>query len=468
MSRERSGVPAERPVVEGEILGPADDEAGRRGHLLPAGVRRRLMVTRRPAVRRAAAVCAILVAVPVAVLAARPPPTARPRWAPVTGLSVVVPPVAPAGAPERPIVATYLVGRPEGGAHDSVTGLTGANVGAASIQTLAVADGDRVRVSAVPDCRAESSLDVARHDYRLTMARIGRDGRIVRGQVRSRGPVPDWAAAIRQACWRSRGATSLQVDDLAAEPRPDDRLVLLRVTLGSSFGRGVQVQAVDIADVDTIDPADTGVIRPGNPLHLDVRLPVGDCSTLSAPLRAEAARLDRPVLTWSIGPAGGEPAALVPTPLDEAAAAAISRATRRTCAPPATNITVTTARVLPDDPVVLDRAGVALSVRLKVTSRSVQVGLGGSQTGLTSDARVPITAAHLVMRGGQGSATVVWQARCPPAEPAPPLLLVRLGGPTVPDRYAVILDDATLAGTYARACGIRDRSALRAAGWSLP
>jgi hypothetical protein len=77
---------------------------------------------------------------------------------------------------------------------------------------------------------------------------------------------------------------------------------------------------IDIADVATLAAADSGTVRAGEDRVFRVRWPTADCSlsVLPASNVAEAGvvkDLDAPVLTWSVGPIGADPAALFTTVL---------------------------------------------------------------------------------------------------------------------------------------------------------
>jgi len=229
-------------------------------------------------------------------------------------------------------------------------------------------------------------------------------------------------------------------------------LVQLAVRLTSAMPTAVQVRAVDIADVSTVDAADSRVLLPGVPRVVHVRVPVRDCAVPPAPQD----------LTWVVGPPRGDPAATFATPLDPADQRSVTVAAERACRPPATQVRAVAARLLPEDQVLVDPSGIGLAVRIRVVSPLARVSLGPDTGPLTADARTSLSHAEVRTVHGRGSAVVVWRTTCGPGAAPPPLLPVRFGDHPA---YAVVLRDAVLARAYAEACRLSYPDSLRPQGW---
>jgi hypothetical protein len=316
-----------------------------------------------------------------------------------------------------------------------------------------------VTVSAVAECRSPSALDPAGARYPVMVRTTGGDGTSARSRPRVPASLVDWAAAIRQDCWQRVAAAGVRVDGVVAAPHQVGRDVLLDVRLTSALDRDVEVAAVDVADVSTIEPADSGLLPAGGSRVVRVRLPVQDC--------ALGPRLVGSGLLWSVGEVGEDAAATFVTALSSAADAAVLTAVQDRCSPPGTTVRVTGSRVLPLDAVVRDRQGTAIALRLSVRSGRPLVVLGtepGPAT--TSDTRMPTGAARVGPVHGSARAVVVWHASCA-APPVPLRLPVRLPQAGADIVYAITVDDPGVARTYARACGFR-LGALVAAGWQGP
>jgi hypothetical protein len=320
--------------------------------------------------------------------------------------------------------------------------------------------GQVVTVSAVADCRSPSALDQAIARYLVIVRTTGLDGASARSLVRVPGSTVDWAAAIRQDCWQRVAAAGVEVDGIVAAQHPLGRDVLLEVRLASTLGRDVEVAAVDVADVSTIESADSGLLPAGGSRVVRVRLPVPDCALGPRPVG--------PGLVWSIGEVGDAAAATFVTGLRPAADAVVRTAAQNRCSPPGTTVRVTGSRVLPPDAVVPDKRGAAIELRLRVRSDQPLVVLGtAAGPATTSDARVPTSLARVRPVDGSALAVVIWHASCTAAPPTPlrlPVLLPQLGEALV---SAVTVDDPGVARTYARACGLR-LGALVAGGWRGP
>jgi hypothetical protein len=383
----------------------------------------------------------------------------------VVGLAMRIPGPQPAGAPPRAIRATYRVTPARPGTRVRVLKVTGPFLRGADVRvsgrarnTAADQSGSEVvTVSGVADCRSLSALDAGGARYPVTVRTTGLDGTAARGRPGVPPSLVDWAAAVRQDCWQRVAAAGVKVTGLVATPHRAGRDVLLDVRLTSSLERDVEVAAVDVADVSTIEPADSGTLPAGGSRVVRVRLPLPECSLGLRPAVGE--------LLWSVGEVGEDAAATFVTALPSTADAAVLVATQESCSPPGTTITVTDARVLAPNAVLSDPHGAAIALRLRLRSGSPLVVLGrepGPTT--TSDARVPTGVARVHPVAGPAQARIVWQASCSAAPPIPLSLPVRLPGPGADRDYAVTVDDPVVARTYARACGLR-LDALVAAGW---
>jgi hypothetical protein len=270
----------------------------------------------------------------------------------------------------------------------------------------------------------------------------------------------DWAAAIRQDCWQRVAAAAVTVVGIGAVQHPLGPDVLLDVRLASTLDRDVEVAAIDVADVSTIESADSGLLPAGGSRVVRVRLPVPDCALGPSPVGSG--------LLWSIGQVGDDTAATFVTPLPAAADAAVLAAAQDRCSLPGTTVRVTGSRVLPPDAVVPDRRGAAIELRLRVRSDQPLVVLGSAPgVATTSDARLPTSVARVRPVDGSARAVVVWHASCTAAPPTPLRLPVRLPRLNEALVSTVTVDDPGVARNYARACGLR-LGALVARGWRGP
>lgn len=373
---------------------------------------------------------------------------------PVTGVAIrVPPPVADGGAP-MPIRATYRVQAPPSGGRVTVDRVTGPFFAAARDPG---GPASVVTVSAVASCADPASLDTTSGPHRVELTVTGVDGRRSHRSVLVAPSPVDWAAAVRQDCWQRTAARGIEVVGVQARG-PGTRQLLLTVRLRNTLPRPVQLWAVDIADVDTIDAADTGVLEPGASRAFTVRLPVADCAVPVLPLPVDRVGTDDGAdLVWSVGPAGGDPAALFVTRLPAGRLAVLRGALLRACAPVGTRLRVVGARVLPPDRVVVDHTGVSIALRLAVTSDASQVALGQQQTALTADARTATTAVVVRLSHHRGSATIIWRARCS-ANEASLVLPVQVGAPGQEIGYSVVLAGRGLVSAHRQACGRGPRS----------
>lgn len=406
------------------------------------------------------AVGALLVAAAVAL---QPPDLERSSASQVVGLAVQIPEPQPSDAPPLAIRATYRVTAARSGTQVEALEVTGPHLLGSGlwVRSDAAPGGSQVvTVSVVADCRSRSALDPADARYPVTVRTTGLDGSSAGSRARVPASLVDWAAAIRQDCWQRVAAAGVRVDGVAAAPHQVGRDVLLDVRLTSALDRDVEVAAVDVADVSTIEPADSGLLPAGGTRVVRVRLPVQDC--------ALEPRLVGSGLLWSVGEVDEDAAATFVTALSPAADAAVLTAVQDRCSPPGTTVRVTGSRVLPPDAVVRDRQGTAIALRLGVRSSRPLVVLGTEpEPATTSDTRMPTGAARVRLVHGSARAVVVWHASCAAATPFPLRLPVRLPRPGADLVYAVTVDDPGVARTYARACGLR-LGTLVAAGWQRP
>jgi hypothetical protein len=428
-------------------------------------------------VGRAVVALIVTVGLVAALVAVRPPPQETLSRAAVEGVSIEVPPPRTGATDTRPIVATYRVGSSVSGMRFTVHGVTGPFIGRSEGRRV-VGSGTGparlFRVTVRPDCSDPASLDGTDAAYLVALSRRDSGGTSVSGRIRVASSPVDWGAAIRQDCWQQRAASGIHVEGLTTEVDRRRRLLDLRVSLRSTLPEDIRVRVIDIADVSTIDAADSGTLRSGATHVFVVRWPAADCSSSVLPLSrfrptAEAGGDAAPDLAWSVGPVGKDPAALVATAFSSRQLSSVGEAVAALCEPPGTSIRVTGAHVLPANQVVVDHTGVSITLRLAVVSDAPRVALGADPRGLTADARVEITHADVRTSRHRATAMVVWHARCSPLDiEPPPFLSVRIGGPGPHRGYAVILNNADLASTYASACGLSDIDRLRAAGWALP
>lgn len=468
--RGADGEPAVAPGTSGEVLADrlSPSVLARIAAASPTG----WIDRHRRIVGRAAAALIVAAGLVGTLVALRSSPVEPLSRAAVDGLSIEVPPPA-LGAPDpRPIVATYRVGSKASGMRFTVHGVTGPFIGHSEGRRVvgsAAGQAQLFRVTVRPDCSDPSSLDRTGASYLVALTRRDSGGRSASGRVRVASSTVDWGAAIRQDCWQQRAAGSIQVDGLVAEADPHRGLLDLRVSLRSTLPADSRVRVIDIANVSTIDAADSGILRAGATHPFHVRWPVADCSSPVPPLSTLGAPAlgggIAPALAWSVGPVRGDPAAVLTTALSRRQLATIHQALAALCEPPGTSIRVTGAHALPVNHAVVDHTGVSIAIRLAVTSDAGRVALGEDPRGLTADARVAITHADVRMSHHRATATLVWHAPCSRAESAPPVLPVRIGGLSAQRGYAVTLSDAKLATTYARACGPLDSDRLREAGW---
>jgi hypothetical protein len=268
-----------------------------------------------------------------AVVALRPPAAGLGPGPTLTGMSLLIPPPEPVGAAARPITATYRVTTSRHGESLHLRGLTGPYLLSSSVRasTRSASGGaSLVTLRAVADCRSPASLGAPTGRYVV----VGRLTRFGFTSTRFRSPVPtspvNWAAAVRQDCWQRVAARGVAVADVVAAPDPTWSGVLLAVHLASSLDMDVRVGAVDVADVSTLEAAETGILPAGGSLVLHVRQPVRHCGAVS--LRDLARAGSGPGLPWSVGPVDGDAAATFVTMLAKHVTSAIRKSVDRFCA----------------------------------------------------------------------------------------------------------------------------------------
>ena len=319
--------PAQEPVGA-EVL--AGRRPSRRRHTRRSGDR----PARSSALRWAVALLLAAALAAAAVVALRPPVQSRAAEPTVTGLSLRIPVPRPAGSAARPITATYRVTAARSGSSLRVDGLTGPHLLGSSVRTESrptARDSSLVTVSAVADCRSPSSLAAPSGRYVLVGRLTGLDGTTTRTRRRVPTSTVDWAAAVRQDCWQRVAARGVAVDDVTATPDPDGRGIGLVVRLTSSLSMAVRVGAVDVADVSTLEAAESGTLPAGGSLVLHVRLPIRDCRAGTL-LDDSFGIAGRPaVLPWSVGPVGGDAAATFVLALPGATTGVVGEARHRFC-----------------------------------------------------------------------------------------------------------------------------------------
>ena len=239
----------------------------------------------RLAARRALAGLMVVAGLVAVVVVRRPAALPALSDALVTGVSIDVRPPSIDGTPGA-IVATYQVAKSPTGVRFSVDGVTGPFVRASTIRrTPAAGDvGEVFVVSAEPDCSDPASLDAVRSPYLLSMRVAAPNGRSSGGQLHLTGGLVDWDAAVRQDCWQGLMARSLHVEGVRTELHKAARRVDLSVSLRNSSPRGIRVHVIDIADVSTVEAADSGVLSAGAEATLRVRLQIRDCSSPVLPV----------------------------------------------------------------------------------------------------------------------------------------------------------------------------------------
>jgi hypothetical protein len=397
------------------------------------------------------------------MVALQPADSQRSSASRVVGLGVRIPEPQPAGARPRAIRATYRLAPARSGTKVELLGVTGPHLRDSEVRVRATAEAsgsEIVTVSAVADCRSPSALDESIARYPVRVRTTGLDGTSARSLFRVPASLVDWAAAIRQDCWQRVAAAGVRVDGIVATQHLLGQDVLLDVRLASTLDRDVQVAAVDVADVSTIEPADSGLLPAGGSRVVRVRLPVPDCALGPRPVGSG--------LLWSIGGLGDDAAATFVTALPPAADAAVLAAAQDRCSPPGTTVRVTRSRLLPTDAVVPDRRSATIELRLRVRSDQPLVVLGTAPgPATTSDARLATSVSRVRPVEGSARAVVVWHASCTAAPPSPLRLPVRLPRPGADLVSAVTVDDPGLARTYSRACGLAI-DGLVASGWRRP
>ncbi len=471
------------PILEGGFVGAssaAHDGEAARGvpqEVIGSPASTSRLDGRRRLLGRAGAAALLLAALVAGVVAVGPHPRVPLSEKPFVGLSIktVPPPTLASGAPM--VVATYRVVPAQPPAAYAVDAVVGPFIGSSAplAAPAAATATDLVSVGVTPDCSDPSSLDAVGSPYYLRVIRTEADGHQTTGLVPAASAGGDWAAVIRRYCWARESSRSLTIEHVDARVQPHGHQVLLSVVTRNGLAQDVRLQVVDIADVATLDAADSGLLRPGAMRAFRVRLVVADCLTpfLALPTLGDGTGGDGTggtrkggglALSWSVGPGTGDPQATALTALSPDQVARIRRAVRSLCSPPATSIHVVSARNAPTDPGVVRSAGVSLTVRLSVASGATRMAVGDDQSHLTADARVAFSEADLRPRNGRAEAIVIWHTRCTPEGEAPPLLPVRLRVAGRWVGYSLELADPLLARALTSACASTNLAPIGAAG----
>jgi hypothetical protein len=217
------------------------------------------------------------------------------------------------------ITGTYDVAMGDQGAGLVVNRVVGPLIRSSSGASRGGTDGaESLTVTALPDCTSPASLDRPSERYYLDLTRTGFDGRAEGLRIAAPTDLVDWGAALSRECWRQLASLELTPLTVRATVADGGRLVLLDVTLRNGLGRDVQVQVVDVAEAAALDAADSGVLGQGSQRTFSVRLPVPDC----------AASVPTELLSWSVGPVGGDPTAVVSTALSPEQASTVRTAVR--------------------------------------------------------------------------------------------------------------------------------------------
>jgi hypothetical protein len=218
--------------------------------------------------------------------------------------------------------------------------------------------------------------------------------------------------------------------------------------MSNASGRAVRLSAVDIADVSTIDPADSAVLPDGSSAVLRVRLPSSLCLDVRAGSRRPGA-----MLHWAVGRPDGDVAAVVSVPVPAASRTTVAAGLDLLCGPaPRVRAHVDSATVLPPSPFVTFGDAVTLSLRVALRTDADEVLAGDDPSVLTSDARPVFTSVASGVGSSGTVVDVVWSARCgATTAPRLPLVLTR-GGREF--RMTVVLGDPVLAQAFSAACGV--------------
>jgi hypothetical protein len=376
----------------------APDEAAARpsgaGRLLDAALTGRTPAS--TAARRVLAV-GIAAAVVCALVIATRPTVPAPVASEVHGVSARVVPRPDASAPPR-ILASYAVSARSGSAGIRIIGVSGDAV-ASAVETRSDAGTQSFLVEPACD-RVLAPVEGSAYELVLSPD----EDRAVTTSIAGFDGADALTSAAVRACWGSVATRSLRVVSVTAAPGRGP-WAALDVVLRNSGSLPISVTAVDVANVDTLSMADSGVVAPRSSSGVHVRLPIATC----AGTRTAAPT----VLTWSVGPPGDAPSAFAVTSLTERQRRAITTAARARCGtPPALAVAVlssTAAR----DAVSIDPRGLSVSLRLRITTDATgPVVLGDGSRGLTADARPVFTGTTVAPGRGPVDGVVVWHTRC--------------------------------------------------------
>jgi len=216
--------------------------------------------------------------------------------------------------------------------------------------------------------------------------------------------------------------------------------------MSNTSGRTVRLGAVDIADVSTIDPADSAVLPSGSSAVLRVRLPESVCLEVRAGSRRAGASLH-----WAVGDPGGDVVAVVSEPVPATSRRLVAAGLDGLCGPvPPVRAGVVAATMLPPSPFGTVPDAVTLRLRVLLRTDADEVLAGDDPSVLTSDARPVFTSVASGVGPSGAVVDVVWSARCgATTAPRLPLVLTRAGQQF---RTSVVLDDPVLAQAFSAAC----------------
>jgi hypothetical protein len=399
-----------------------------------------------PVIATAAAAAAVAALAAGGVLTLRPGPVA-----PLSSVSVTPVPVAQVLAVRDRVgrvgvvTIAYDVAPAPHGSTFSVRGVEGAAIRASSARVVTTSrTGQRVLVTAVPDCTDAHSFDGVATDYHLLVTRTDPDGRSATGAADAPGTV--LADEVRRTCWARLGSTALASTVIATRVDQHLRQLVLSVRMTNTSGRAVRLSAVDIADVSTIDPADSAVIQDGSSAVLHVRLPAAVCLERRAGSRRPGASLN-----WAVGAPDGDVAAVVSVAVPAMSRRLVSAGLDELCGPtPLVRAEVVAATELPPSPLVAFPDAVTLRLRVSFQTDARSLLAGDDPSVLTADAR-PVFTAEASDVGPAGAVVdVVWSARCgATTAPRLPLVLTRAGQQF---HTSVVLGDPLLAQAFSAVC----------------
>ncbi|HET7900266.1 MAG TPA: hypothetical protein VFL59_03695 [Candidatus Nanopelagicales bacterium] len=271
-------------------------------------------------------------------------------------------------------------------------------------------------------------------ELQVTVARPGSPA------VEESVPAPGLRAAARAACWSSLAARSLSVHEVTTGPQDDGRWLGVRVGLASTAGVALHATAVDVADVDTIAPADRALVPAGGTAELTFRLPAADC--------ASAVPYSIPL---AIGP-DAAPLVVVTVPMTEFQRSSVQAGRNAICArAPAPRVLLRSSRS-GQTPWTSDAAARTIALELGVAvpdarGGTVQVG----DMAATNDARPVLLGGQSELVSGRAVVTVLWSTYCTDRQ-VPSLVALRLDRAHGRRSWLAALPVEDLRRVRARAC----------------